>query len=482
MTNNITLDLEQSFGGLNECVMITSADRSIVFANKAMEDLVKTKREDLIGTTTERFFADPAEFEKIGELYNSPEDQRYRKAYKFDIKDGEGTKIPLEVVSAPLFNKERELCGLLFIARDVSERVALETKLSDVAVTLEDALEAISEGFAIYDSEDRLIICNDNYRDIYAESAPAMFPGNRFEDILRFGLTKKQYNTGEESDEEWLNERLDRHNNADGSVVEQLLSDGRWLRISETRTMSGSIAGIRADITELKLARAQAESAFQNLSLIADNICASITEVDLEGKCLFVNKTGCQWFGGTQEELIGTRLRNRLPWKERELVKLLFEKAQAGQTTSEEVCFHFPDGVTRESQIDCNPRINEDGEVQGLVVMITDITDRKKTERTLAELYGITSTRELGHEDKIAEILRLGCEHFDLPFGVISHVIDDHYNIMYAQSPNGELAHGMSFPLKDTYCSLTLAADGPIATPNAALSEFAKHPCYEIFS
>ncbi|MEP3430512.1 MAG: diguanylate cyclase [Roseibium sp.] len=482
MANNITLDLEQSFGGLNECVMITSADRNIVFVNKAMENLIKTKREDLVGTTTERFFADPAEYAKIGELYNSPQDQRYRKAYTFDITDGEGTTIPLEVVSAPLFDKENSLRGLLFIARDVSERIALESKLSDVAVTLEDALEAISEGFAIYDSEDRLIICNDNYRDIYAPSAPAMFPGNRFEDILRYGLTKKQYNTGESTDEEWLEERLDRHNNADGNVVEQLLTDGRWLRISETRTGSGSIAGIRADITELKLAKGQAESAFQNLSLIADNISASITEVDLEGRCVFINRTGCEWFNGTSDELIGTRLRNRLPWKERELVKQMFEKAQAGQRTSEEICFHFPDGVTRESQLDCNPRIDEDGEVHGLVVMITDITDRKKTERTLAELYAITSTRELGHEDKIAEILRLGCEHFDLSFGVISHVIDDRYNIMYAQSPNGELAYGMSFELKDTYCALTLEADGPLATSNAAKSEFAKHPCYEVFA
>ncbi|MEP2704405.1 MAG: diguanylate cyclase [Roseibium sp.] len=482
MANNITLDLEQSFGGLNECVMITSADRNIVFVNKAMEDLIKTKREDLVGTTTERFFADPAEYAKIGELYNSPQDQRYRKAYTFDITDGEGTTIPLEVVSAPLFDKENSLRGLLFIARDVSERIALESKLSDVAVTLEDALEAISEGFAIYDSEDRLIICNDNYRDIYAPSAPAMFPGNRFEDILRYGLTKKQYDTGESTDEEWLEERLDRHNNADGNVVEQLLTDGRWLRISETRTGSGSIAGIRADITELKLAKGQAESAFQNLSLIADNISASITEVDLEGRCVFVNRTGCEWFNGTSDELIGTRLRNRLPWKERELVKQMFEKAQSGQRTSEEICFHFPDGVTRESQFDCNPRIDEDGEVHGLVVMITDITDRKKTERTLAELYAITSTRELGHEDKIAEILRLGCEHFDLSFGVISHVIDDRYNIMYAQSPNGELAYGMSFELKDTYCALTLEADGPLATSNAAKSEFAKHPCYEVFA
>jgi len=481
MAECITLDLEESFGDLNECVLVTNADRTIIFVNKAMEKLLRASHDELVGSTTERFFTDLTQFEEMGELYKSPSDQRHRKAYELELTLGDGETASVEVVSAPLFDTEHKLSGLLFIARDQAERKALETKLSDIALTLEDALEAITEGFALYDSEDRLIICNDQYREIYAHSAPAMFPGNRFEDILRFGLNRKQYDTGDQTEDEWLAERMDRHLAADGRVIEQNLGDGRWLRVSERRTRNGGIAGIRADITELKQARAQAENAYRNLHLMADNIDASITEVDPDGYCVFVNKTGCEWFADAPENLIGTRLRDRLPWKERENVRAIFEKASKGKKVSTEVSFHFPDGVHRECLMNCNPRIAEDGSVEGIVVLISDNTDRKKTERTLAELYQITSTRELGHEDKIAEILRLGTEHFDLPFGIISHVIDDHYTITHAHSPAGELVPGTSFPLEDTYCVLTLRSNEPLATSSAENSDFVKHPCYEIF-
>ncbi|MTI06875.1 diguanylate cyclase [Roseibium denhamense] len=482
MAESIILDLQQSFGDLNEAVLVTNSNRTIIFVNKAAEQLLKANSSALVGTTTKRFFADPEQFEAMADLYEKPSDSRHRKAHAIDLLKGDGTKCPAEVVSAPLFTSSHELSGLLFIARDVTERIALETKLSDIALTLEDALDAISEGFALYDTEDRLVLCNDNYRDIYAHSAPAIFPGNRFEDILQYGLTKNQYDTGGKTNEEWIAERLKQHEASDGQVIEQQLDDGRWLRISETRTLSGGIAGIRADITELKKARAEAEKAFKNLSLIADNLYSSITEVDLDGRCVFINKTGSEWFAGTDEGLIGTRLRDKLPWKEREQVRTMFQRAIKGENVSEEVRFHFPDGVTRECEFQCNPRIDDNGEVHGLVVLINDITDRKKTERTLAELYAITSTQELSHEDKISEILRLGSEHFELPFAIISHVIDQRYTITHAHSPGGELVPGTSFDLKDTYCTLTLQAEGPLATASAAHSEFAKHPCYELFA
>ncbi len=482
MSANMTLDLECSFGNLRESVLVAAPDRRIVFANKAAEDLLKRPRDTLIGATAKLFFADPALFDKLGELYRNPEDKRHKQSLTLDIVRGDGTTLALEAVSAPLFDPAGKMTGLFFLMRDLSERKELERRLNEIAYTLEDALDAISEGFAIYDHQDRLVICNDNYREIYEASAPAMFPGNRFEDILRFGLNKKQYDTGEMSDEEWLAARIDKHQNADGSIIEQQLDNGRWLRISETRTSHGGIVGIRADITELKKARAQAESAFKKLSLVADTVTASITEVDENGICVFVNKVGCVWFDAPAEQLIGTRLRDRLPWNERNLVRSLLNKALRGAPQSLEAGLHFPDGVYRECQIECNPRLDADGKAEGLVVLINDISEKKKTEQALAELYGITSTRELSHDEKIREILRLGTEHFELPYGIISHVTGGSYSIIHAHSPNGELVPGTVFELEDTYCAITLEADSPVEATHLSQSVFCEQPHHRVFA
>ncbi|MGC9417767.1 MAG: response regulator [Rhodovulum sp.] len=113
------------------------------------------------------------------------------------------------------------------------------------------AVEAIPDGFVLYDHDDRLVMCNDRYRDFYAESAPIMEPGNRFEDILKFGLENGQYPEAVGREEDWLTERMNRHHNPEG-MIEQHLADGRWLRILEERTPDGGLVGLRVDITEQK--------------------------------------------------------------------------------------------------------------------------------------------------------------------------------------------------------------------------------------
>ncbi|RAP40606.1 hybrid sensor histidine kinase/response regulator [Rhodovulum viride] len=113
------------------------------------------------------------------------------------------------------------------------------------------SVEAIPDAFVLYDYEDRLVMCNDRYREFYAESAEAMVPGARFEDVLRHGLAHGQYPEALGREEEWLTERMTNHQKP-GAPVEQRLADGRWLRILEQRTPDGGIVGLRVDITEQK--------------------------------------------------------------------------------------------------------------------------------------------------------------------------------------------------------------------------------------
>ncbi|MFY0594867.1 MAG: PAS-domain containing protein [Cognatishimia sp.] len=125
---------------------------------------------------------------------------------------------------------------------------------------LSSAINSIDDGFAYYDSDDRLVLCNDKYKALYAVSAEAMVPRAKFEDIIRFGLVHGQYAEAVGREEEFLQERLEAHRKG-GVDIEQKLEDGRWLKIRESKSPEGGTIGFRVDITELKNARDAAETA-----------------------------------------------------------------------------------------------------------------------------------------------------------------------------------------------------------------------------
>jgi len=126
------------------------------------------------------------------------------------------------------------------------------------------AVEAIPDGFVLYDRDDRLVICNRRYHEIYPWASPAMEPGARFEDILRFGVARGQFADAVGREEAWLAERMERHRVAD-AVLEQRLEDGRWLRVLEKPTPDGGRVGLRVDITHQKAQQEALEAANERL-------------------------------------------------------------------------------------------------------------------------------------------------------------------------------------------------------------------------
>jgi PAS domain-containing protein len=61
----------------------------------------------------------------------------------------------------------------LFAGRAAAEmeRSRAEDALATTEARLSDAIESIPDGFVLYDAEDRLITCNQAYRDLYCPSS-----------------------------------------------------------------------------------------------------------------------------------------------------------------------------------------------------------------------------------------------------------------------------------------------------------------------
>lgn len=113
-----------------------------------------------------------------------------------------------------------------------------------------DSLQASSEGFALFDADDRLVVSNSVFRSFYETGNYKIKEGMTFEAMLRAWLAEGAYPAAKGHEEEWIQERLRQHFAAETSI--QQLPDGRWLQVSERETAEGGIVSVRTDITELK--------------------------------------------------------------------------------------------------------------------------------------------------------------------------------------------------------------------------------------
>jgi signal transduction histidine kinase/DNA-binding response OmpR family regulator/HAMP domain-containing protein len=133
-------------------------------------------------------------------------------------------------------------------------------EVGEARTRLTDAIETISEGFSLYDAEDKLVVCNSHYQELFPSHADVLVPGTRFEDILRTATGRGLITDAEGGREAWIAERLARHH-APSETHVQHRSDGRWIQVSERKTADGGVVAIYADITELKQREAELAAA-----------------------------------------------------------------------------------------------------------------------------------------------------------------------------------------------------------------------------
>ena len=113
------------------------------------------------------------------------------------------------------------------------------------------AIEVLPDGFVLFDREEKLLACNQRYREMFPDSAPAMIPGVSFEDLLRHGLANSHVPDAIGREEDWLAERLADFRSAN-TVAENVLAGGRVVLESDHVTPDGGRVGLRTDITTLR--------------------------------------------------------------------------------------------------------------------------------------------------------------------------------------------------------------------------------------
>jgi PAS domain S-box-containing protein len=275
-------------------------------------------------------------------------------------------------------------------------------KATEAQSRLTDALESISEGFSLYDADDKLVIFNRQYRDMHgAGSIDAVTHGTSFETILRSAVATGEIRDADGRVDAWVAQRLARHRNPEGTHV-QRRTNGRWIQVNERKTADGGTVATYTDITELKQAEQAIQESEQRLRVIAEAAPMAVLIVTFDdGIVRYANRRFCEMFGFDASSALGLQARTLYadPQHRERFIGALSEH---GHVEGMEMLFKRAGGEEFWALM-----ASQSIEFEGRRAMITglaDISDRKRMEGELHKAIWATEQATRAKSDFLANM------------------------------------------------------------------------------
>ena len=256
---------------------------------------------------------------------------------------------------------------------------------------LREVIENISEGFGLYDADDRLVLSNRHYREhLYDQgqdaAAELIKPGTRFEEILRATVDSGLILDAQDDKEAWIAQRLQAHRNPTGPLVQQR-RNGIWMQINEHKTADGGIVAI---FTDISVAKRNAEELAEKTAILEatlENMGEGIAMFDAGLDLIVCNRVYLDLWGysaGLCRPGTGLEALYRLNAERGEFAGddpaawVRDQVAYAGRFEPQVLQHARPNGVVIEVRRSPLPG-------GGFVATYTDVSERTRVEETLRE-------------------------------------------------------------------------------------------------
>lgn len=270
---------------------------------------------------------------------------------------------------------------------DLKSLVALESSRADGAnKLLSEIVGNLPQGFAIYDQNDKLMLFNQAYLTFHDRSRDSIVVGASFEEILKRSAVYGQYSESLGDFDGWVTQRLAQHRRANGEPIEQRLSDGRWLLVSETKTPSGYIVGSYVEISEQKNTAEELGVRELYLRATIDNLPFFFWLKDTDSRFLAVNKVFAEACGRyLPEEVSG--LTDYDVWPAELAERYRADDAVVMASRNAKAVEEPIAGGSESGWIETykKPVVTPDGRLLGTVGFARDITERVLMSKALSE-------------------------------------------------------------------------------------------------
>ena len=267
------------------------------------------------------------------------------------------------------------------------ETELLIEKLRTSQDAFSDAVESLPEAIAIYDADDRLMVCNRKYAQAQTTyDDPAQLVGKSFADLVRLSVAKGEQIEPEYAGdvEAWIKERIRRREVEAGREPRMYrIGDGRWMLTAISRTRAGGIVAVRTDITRLRDAELSVTAALDEQELIFGAVTTGIAFLRdrVVQRC---NRRLAEIFGYSREEVIGktTALFYYSAEEWERLGSEAYPRIRGGETYRREVRGKRRDGTAFWMQV-TGRLVDPADEAKGTIWVIDDVDARRRAEDAL---------------------------------------------------------------------------------------------------
>jgi two-component system cell cycle sensor histidine kinase PleC len=174
------------------------------------------------------------------------EAQRQPMDHEFRIRNAAGEWIWLRARAELVEDNPSAGPHLVGIAVDITEQKHLAATSFLADQRLREAIEAISEAFVLWDSSNRLVLCNSKYQRLHNLPPESMRPGAPYAELAAVGEAPVV------ASEIMIDATAPARDDYMARTYEARLTDGRWLQVNERRTRDGGYVSVGTDITALK--------------------------------------------------------------------------------------------------------------------------------------------------------------------------------------------------------------------------------------